>query len=140
MAGGLDIVEQQAPADLSLPPVIPPSNSLCLVKLGVLNLETEAPAIVLRIFWTYINVMREIQSTYWLEPAGSHGVWGLDDYHFLPFLFGSAQLKSHKYFKPKAIHDPEILDEFSAEYMYFACIHFINSVSCATRVVRSTPS
>ena len=73
--------------------------------------------------------MRVLQSSYWLEPAGSHGVWGLDDYHFLPFLWGSAQLRGHKYIKPKSIHDPEIVEEYSQHYMYFACIAFINSVS-----------
>lgn len=72
--------------------------------------------------------MRKLQFEYWLEPAGSHGVWGLDDYHFLPFLFGSAQLLDHKYIKPKSIHDVDTVEQFSKSYMYLACIHFINTV------------
>ncbi|KAF4613156.1 hypothetical protein D9613_010808 [Agrocybe pediades] len=103
----------------------------CLERLGVL-LESDHKAIVLRIFWRYIKIMRILQSTYWLEPAGSHGVWGLDDYHFLPFLYGSAQLRGHKYIKPKAIHDAEIVEEYSQYYMYFACIEFINSIKTAS--------
>ncbi|KIP09941.1 hypothetical protein PHLGIDRAFT_125927 [Phlebiopsis gigantea 11061_1 CR5-6] len=104
---------------------------LCLERLGVVTKE-DYVALVVRVFWRYIQVMRVLQSTYWLEPAGSHGVWGLDDYHFLPFLWGSAQLRGHKHLRPKSIHDNEILDEFSKDYMYFACIQFINSVKTAS--------
>jgi len=136
----------------------------CLERLGVVQAEDHT-ALVIMVFWRcasrqqcvcrslltscrYIVVMRKLQSTYWLEPAGSHGVWGLDDYHFLPFLFGSAQLKGvgppfriswasshcrrgHKYIKPKSIHDNELVDEYAKDYMYLACIKFINSVSLA---------
>lgn len=98
-----------------------------LAKLNVID-ESDYPALVLRVFWKYIMVMRAVQSTYWLEPAGSHGVWGLDDYHFLPFYFGASQLADHKHLRPKSIHDKEILDEFHKDYMYFDSIHFINGV------------
>ncbi|EDR05297.1 uncharacterized protein LACBIDRAFT_167127, partial [Laccaria bicolor S238N-H82] len=93
---------------------------LCLEWLQVLR-KTDHRAIIIRLFWRYINTMRILQSTYWLEPAGSHGVWGLDDCHSPPFLFG------HKYTRPKAIHYPEMVVEYLKDYMYFTCIAFINS-------------
>ncbi|KAJ7237484.1 Phosphotyrosyl phosphatase activator [Mycena haematopus] len=104
---------------------------MCLERLGVLQ-ESDHSALVLRVFWRYIRIMRILQSTYWLEPAGSHGVWGLDDYHFLPFLFGAAQLRGHKFIRPKAIHDAEVVEEYAKEYIYFACIQFINSIKTAS--------
>lgn len=76
--------------------------------------------------------MRHIQSTYWLEPAGSHGVWGLDDYHFLPFVWGAGQLVSHRHLRPKSIHDNEVTEEFGSDYMYLACIRFINEMKTAS--------
>ncbi|KAI6010312.1 hypothetical protein PISMIDRAFT_618310 [Pisolithus microcarpus 441] len=74
-------------------------------------------------------MMRILESTYWLELAGTHGVWGLDDYHFLSFLFGSAQLRGGtRHLRPEAIHDNKVVDELANNYMYFTCIKFINSV------------
>jgi len=37
-------------------------------------------------------------------------------------------LPGHKYIRPKSIHDPEVVEEYSKHYIYFACIEFINSV------------
>lgn len=56
----------------------------------------ETSAIPLIIFRKYFSLVRAITTQYQMEPAGSHGVWGLDDYHHLPFLIGSAQLIGHE--------------------------------------------
>lgn len=100
---------------------------LCLVKIRVLN-RSDFRNLVNGVFFEYLNVMRLIQQTYWLEPAGSHGVWGLDDYHFLPFLFGSAQLVNDPYVRPISIHDVDIVDMYKDINMYFWSIEFINRV------------
>ncbi|XP_068657330.1 uncharacterized protein [Aristolochia californica] len=99
----------------------------CLARLGLLK-EEDYHAAVARIFVKYLDLMRKLQTVYSLEPAGSHGVWGLDDCHFLPFIFGSAQLIDHKYMKPKSIHNQDILDNFSEEYLYLSCVAFVNKV------------
>lgn len=56
-------------------------------------------------------------------------MWGLDDYNFLPFIWGSAQLVNHPLIRPKSIHNPEIMEEFTHEYLYLGCIAFVKQVS-----------
>ncbi|CAI7783561.1 unnamed protein product [Closterium sp. NIES-53] len=100
---------------------------MCLVRLGLL-VPDDYQALVSRVFIKYLALMRKLLLTYWLEPAGSHGVWGLDDYHFLPFIFGSSQLIGHKYLRPKSILNPDILDSFAEEYLYFSSVVFVKKV------------
>lgn len=103
---------------------------LCgLLLLRFFKLNRDEVPIVLRIFNKYFEIIRTLVITYNLEPAGSHGVWGLDDHFFLPYVFGSSQLScTNVTVFPKDILDKNIVKQQKNENLYFSAISFINEV------------
>ena len=98
---------------------------LCLRRLQVVVGE-DAVALVCDVFASYLELMELIQHTYWLEPAGSKGSWGLDDYQFLCFLWGSSQLVGKEdEFPPSIVLQPQSLSALAGDYLYFQAIVFI---------------
>lgn len=91
---------------------------LCLMHLGLFK-ETDLQYITQSVFYKYIRLMRKVQMLYKLEPAGSHGVWGLDDYHFLPFLLGASELVGQSEIPlPADILTQSLLTTYKDDYMY----------------------
>lgn len=115
-----------------------------LHQVGVLT-QLDLTATVLHVFATYVKLMRIMQVSYMLEPAGSHGVWGLDDYQCLVFYFGSAQLcgdgsrdENHN-IRPDSIHSSHVLDKYAHEYLYLSSIAFIRHVKSGISFAETSP-
>ena len=84
--------------------------------------------VVLVVFHEYLILVRRLQREYRLEPAGSHGVWGLDDFQFLVYMFGSAQLMDHKHLKPRSFVNREIVHTYAKDYLFLEAIQFIHEM------------
>ncbi|KAJ3266506.1 Serine/threonine-protein phosphatase 2A activator [Chytriomyces hyalinus] len=98
---------------------------LCCLQLVGAVTPDDHPALAFKVIPAYFELVRRLQRVYTLEPAGSHGVWGLDDHQFLCYYWGAAQLVGHKRIKPKSVLQREVVDFFAAEFMYLRAIQFI---------------
>jgi len=77
---------------------------LCfLFRLGCFEGKKSEERLALEIIPKYLEVAWGIQDRYGLEPAGSHGVWGLDDYQFIPYAIGASQLRDQIAYPPIAV-------------------------------------
>lgn len=115
---------------------------LCgLWLLGGFEVGRDEQAIVLHILAAYLNLICKLVKTYTLEPAGSHGVWGLDDHFFLPYIFGSAQLTTqapspgvepdYANFgipRPSDVTNRDIVEQWRDKNLYFGAVGFIYDV------------
>jgi serine/threonine-protein phosphatase 2A activator len=107
---------------------------LCaLYQLGVLNDNSneDVKATALIVFPRYNALIQELVVIYTLEPAGSHGVWGLDDHFAIPYLFGAAQLSNldpTALPTPADITKPKEVAEYKDKNFYFNAVAFINRV------------
>lgn len=93
-------------------------------------------------FPSYLKLIRRLITTYTLEPAGSHGVWGLDDHAFIPYIFGSAQLgppmtedssvpvegSREDAPEPSDVTKPAVVERERKRNLYFDAIGFIYDV------------
>lgn len=72
---------------------------LCLTLIRFFRpVPDEERELVFNVFLRYLRLCWRLQDVYRLEPAGSHGVWGLDDSSFLGYIFGSGQLRGCFFF------------------------------------------
>lgn len=76
-----------------------------------------------RVFSLHLDLCRELQTVYRMEPAGSMGSGTWTTISFVSFIWGAAQLSTEKppRVKPKAISDSDMADAEQGESL-FACL------------------
>ncbi|SCU85206.1 LAME_0D00518g1_1 [Lachancea meyersii CBS 8951] len=78
----------------------------------------------------YYGLIQKLVVTYTLEPAGSHGVWGLDDHFHLVYIFGASQLVGMRSppATPKEMQKKYIVQENSSQNLYCQGLSFVFQV------------
>lgn len=68
----------------------------CLLMSDLIKRDDTKGCEWLLVLSKYYDLVKSLILSYTLEPAGSHGVWGLDDHFHLVYVFGSCQLVDFK--------------------------------------------
>ncbi|XP_030383809.1 serine/threonine-protein phosphatase 2A activator isoform X2 [Scaptodrosophila lebanonensis] len=101
---------------------------MCALFKAEVLLEQDIVSAALRLFNRYLEFVRQLQRAYNMEPAGSQGVWSLDDYQFVPFIWGSAQLAVKSPFDPAKFVDEQVINDYKNHFMFIGCIDYICKV------------
>ncbi|KAK4050290.1 Serine/threonine-protein phosphatase 2A activator 1 [Microbotryomycetes sp. JL201] len=101
---------------------------LLILRLTGILTERDEQAMVTRIFVAYLDLVRKLQLKFNLEPAGSKGVWGLDDHQHLVYLWGASQLRAHPSLKPSAILAPNQIRHMDQSYLFLSSILHVNEL------------
>lgn len=97
---------------------------LCALFRSKVLLPGDEPAAALMLFDRYLNCVRRVQMQFGLNPAGFQGAYSLDDYQFVSYLWGAAQLCYDPPFKPKELLDPEVFGQWRKQYLLAGSVAF----------------
>lgn len=74
----------------------------------------------------YYHLVRSLILTYNLEPAGSHGVWGLDDFFHLAYIWGASQwCEQEDLIAPRDLVSKQQYDFYKDKNFFSQTISFI---------------
>jgi len=100
--------------------------------IGALDMSDLLPNLtgysIMEIFNHYYKLVKKLILTYTLEPAGSHGVWGLDDHFHFIYLLGASQWINNEEVSPKDMLEKSVLDRYKYQNFYCMALSFIFQV------------
>lgn len=111
---------------------------LCSLFRADILKPDDYPAAALMLFARYLNCVRMLQQTFELRPAGFHGAYSVDDYQFVAYLWGAAQLCYKAPFKPRESLNPEVYNKWRDTYLLASCIAFVGETKTGSFAAHSS--
>lgn len=99
-----------------------------LLEIGALDKDKISGTELLVIFSKYYDLTRKFILKYNLEPAGSHGVWGLDDHFHLIYILGASQFQGETNLPVPSVQQvltSQTIRSYSDSNLYVNAIAFI---------------